>query len=167
MKSTRNIKVRQLVDWKAAFIAGLAGGFISMITNIFLSSRLLESPWLLIRIIASILLGEGVLPPPADFSWQIFLASFFIHLLLSVIFAGLIAIVVHQWGIIISFIGGALMGMAFYAIAFYTFSILFPWFYTFRSWIFLVMYILYGAFTGSVYELLEVEKYVEIKEGGI
>ena len=167
MKSIRSIKVRQLVDWKAALIAGLAGGIVSLATNIFLSSRLLDSPWLLIRIIASILMGEGVLPPPSDFSWPVFLASLFIHMLLSVIFAGLIAIVVHQWGIIISFIGGAIMGLAFYAIAFYTFSILFPWFYTFRNWIFLVMYILYGAFTGSVYELLEVEKYVEVKEGGV
>jgi len=29
------------------------------------------------------------------------------------------------------------------------------------------MHVLYGAFAGSVYELLEVEKYVEIKEGGV
>ena len=167
MESIRKIRVRQLVDWKAAMIAGLAGGLISFTSNIILSSCLLDSPWLLTRIISSIPLGEAVLPPPASFSWTVLLASLFIHLLLSLIFAGLIAVVVHQWGIIISFIGGALMGLAFYAIAFYTFSILFPWFFTFRNWIFLVMYILYGAFTGGVYELLEVEKYVEVKEGGV
>ena len=166
MKSIKNIKVRQLVDWKAALIAGLTGGLISFTTNLILSYWLLDSPWLLTRIISSIILGESVLPPPVSFSWPVLLASLFIHLLLSLIFAGLIAVVVHQWGILVSFIGGALMGLAFYAIAFYTFSMLYPWFYTFRSWIFLVMYILYGAFTGSVYELLEVEKYVEIKEGG-
>jgi hypothetical protein len=166
MKPIQKIKVRQLVDWKAALIAGLAGGVISFTTNLILSSWLLDSPWLLTRIISSIVLGESVLPPPASFSWSVLFASLFIHLLLSVLFAGLIAVVVHQWGIIISFIGGALMGLAFYAIAFYTFSILFPWFFTFRNWIFVVMYILYGAFTGSVYELLEVERYVEIKEGG-
>jgi hypothetical protein len=167
MKSIQNIKVRQLVDWKAALIAGLAGGLVSLTANIFLSSLLLDSPWLLVRIISSLLMGKGVLPPPAGFNWSIFLTSLFIHLLLSVIFSALIAIVVHQWGIIISFIGGALMGLAFYAIAFYTFSMFYPWFFTFRNWIFLVMYILYGAFTGSVYELLEVEKYGEIKEGGV
>ena len=167
MEPIRKIRVRQLVDWKAAMIAGLAGGLISFTSNIILSCWLLNSPWLLTRIISSILLGEGVLPPPASFSWTVLLASLFIHLLLSLIFASLIAVVVHQWGIIISFIGGALMGLAFYAIAFYTFSILFPWFFTFRNWIFLVMYILYGAFTGGIYELLEVEKYVEVKEGGM
>ena len=166
MNAIQKIKVRQLIDWKAAFIAGLAGGVISFTTNLILSSWLLDSPWLLTRIISSIVLGESVLPPPASFSWLVLLASLFIHLLLSVLFAGLIAAVVHQWGIIISFIGGALMGLAFYAIAFYTFSMLFPWFFTFRNWIFVVMYILYGAFTGSVYELLEVEKYVELKEEG-
>ena len=166
MKSIRNIKVRQLVDWKAAMAAGLAGGLVSFTSNILLSSWVLGSTWLLTKIIASILLGEAMLPPPADFSWPVLFSSLLIHLLLSVIFASLIAIVVHQWGIIISFLGGAMMGLAFYTIAFYTFSILFPWFFAFRSWIFLVMYVLYGAFTGSVYELLEVEKYVEIKTGG-
>ena len=166
MNPIQKIKVRQLVDWKAALIAGLAGGLISFTTNLILSSWLLDSPWLLTRIISSIVLGESVLPPPANFSWLVLFASLFIHLLLSIVFAGLIAAVVHQWGIIISFIGGALMGLAFYAIAFYTFSILFPWFFTFRNWIFVVMYMLYGAFTGSVYELLEVEKYVELNEEG-
>lgn len=164
MKATNEIKLRQVVDWKAALIAGFTGGLISFSANLILSAWLLESPWLFSRIIASIILSEKVLPPPTNFSWQILGASVFIHLLLSVVFSGLIAIVIHQWGILISFLGGALMGLAFYAIAFYTFSIFFPWFYTFRSWIFLVMYMLYGAFTGSMYELLEVEKYVEIKK---
>jgi hypothetical protein len=167
MKHIRNIKVRQLVDWKAAFFAGLAGGLISFTTNIILSLWLLKSPWLITRIIASFLMGKSVLPPPSSFSLVVFFVSLFIHLMLSIIFSDLIAIVVHQWGIIVSFIGGALMGLAFYAIAFYSFSMLYPWFYTFRSWIFLIMYILYGAFTGSVYELLEIEKYEVIKEGDI
>jgi hypothetical protein len=166
MKSIQNIKVRQLVDWKAALIAGIAGGVVSMAASIFLSTWLLDSPWLLIQITSSLFLGKGVLPPPSDFSWTVFLASLFIHLFFSIIFAGLIAIVVHQWGIIISFVGGALMGLAFYTIAFFTLSMLYPWFYTFRSWIFPAMFVLYGAFTGSIYELLEVERYVEINEEG-
>ncbi len=164
MQKKDRIQVRQLVDWRAAFIAGAIAGVISLASNILISNWLLDSPWLFIRIIASVLLGEGVLPPPDDFSWSILAAGFGIHLIISVILAGLIAAVVHQWGIIISFIGGALMGLAFYAINFYTLSILFPWFYTFRSWIFLVLHVLYGAFTGSIYELIEVERYPPIEQ---
>lgn len=167
MKAIRNVKVRQLVDWKAAILAGLAGGIVSLFSNIFISSSLLDSPWLFLRIIASILLGKGVLPPPVDFSWPVLFAGLGIHLSLSVIFACVIAAVVHQWGMIVSFLGGAVLGLAFYTINFYTLTLLFPWFYPFRSWIFLLMHMLYGAFAGSVYELLEVEKYVEIKEGGV
>lgn len=166
MKAISEIKLRQVVDWKAALIAGFTGGLISFSANLILSAWLLDSPWLFSRIIASILMGEQVLPPPVNFTWQILATSLFIHLLLSVVFSGLIAIVVHQWGILVSFLGGAMMGLAFYTIVFYTFSILFPWFYTFRSWIFLVMYILYGAFTGSMYELLEVEIFIEIEKEG-
>lgn len=166
MQEIRKIKVRQLVDWKAAIIAGLIGGFISLATNILISSWILVSPWLFLRIISSLLLGKSVLPPPADFSWQVFLAGLGIHLALSLLFACIIAAVIHQWGIIISFIGGALLGLAFYTISFYSLTLLFPWFFPFRSWIFLLMFVLYGAFTGGVYELLEVEKYAEIKEGG-
>lgn len=166
MKEIRNIKVRQLIDWKAALIAGFIGGIISLFSNILISSYLLDSPWLFMRIIASVLMGEGVLPPPADFTWPVFLTGLGIHLVLSLVFACVIAAVVHQWGILISFLGGALLGLAFYAINFYTLSLLFPWFYPFRNWIFLLLYVLYGALTGGVYELLEVERYIEIDEGG-
>ena len=164
MKKTERIQVRQLVDWRAAIVAGAIGGLISLVCNVLISSWLLDSPWLFIRIIASILLGEGVLPPPDTFSWGILAAGFGIHLFISIVLSGLIAAVVHQWGFLISFVGGALMGLAFYAINFYTLSILFPWFYTFRSWIFLVLHVLYGAFTGSIYEMIEVERYVPVEE---
>jgi hypothetical protein len=164
MQKKDRIQVRQLVDWRAAIIAGAIAGIISLASNILISNWLLDSPWLFIRIIASVLLGEGVLPPPDDFSWSILAAGFGIHLIISVFLASLIAAVVHQWGILISFVGGALMGLAFYAINFYTLSILFPWFYTFRSWIFLVLHVLYGAFTGSIYELIEVERYTPVEQ---
>jgi len=160
----KQVRLRQLVDWHAAIISGLIGGGISLLTNILISWRVLGSPWLFVRIIASLALGKGVLPPPDDFSLSVLLAALGIHLVLSVIYALLIAAVVHQWGMIISFLGGALMGLAFYAINFYAFTFLFPWFYAFRGWIFLVMYILLGAFAGSVYELLEVERYSPIEE---
>lgn len=157
-------KMRQLVDWGAAFWAGVFSGLVSHLSNILLSWYLLDSPWVITRIIASILLSESVLPPPDDFHWGILLAALGVHMALSVLFAFLVAAVVHRWGILVSFMGGALLGLAFYAINFYTMSYFFPWFYTFRSWIFIVAHVLYGAFAGSVYELLEEEEFVPVKE---
>jgi hypothetical protein len=166
MREIRTIKIRQIVVWKAALLAGLIGGVIALLSNILISSWLLGSPWLFLRVIASTLLGTSVLPPPDSFTWTVFLFGLGIHLVLSMLFAGLIAAVVHQWGMLISFLGGALMGLAFYAITLYTITLLIPWFFPFRSWIFMLLYVLYGAFTGSIYEWLEVERYVEISDGG-
>jgi hypothetical protein len=164
MKTDQRIIMRQLVDWRAAMIAGIISGLFAFFLHITLSAFLLDSPWVFLRITASLLLGKNVLPPPADFSWGFFLTAAGIHIVLGLIYASLIAVVIHQWGILISFLGGALIGLALYTINFYAFSMLFPWFYAFRSWAFLVVHVLFGAMAGSVYELLEVEKYVEIKQ---
>ena len=156
--------MRQLIDWRAALLAGICSGLISQLSNILLSWWLLDSPWIITRIVASLALGEQVLPPPDQFEWGILLAGLAVHLSLSILFACVVAIVVHRWGILVSFVGGALLGLAFYAINFYTMSYFFPWFYAFRSWIFIIAHILYGALAGSIYELLEVEVYVPVED---
>ncbi len=163
MNESKPIKVRQLVDWRAAGISGILSGAFALLLNIILSSFLLDSPWVFIRIIASLLFGRSIMPPPAGFSAEALLAAAGIHLLLGLLYSAIIAIVIHQWGILISFFGGAALGLAFYTINFYFFTIAFPWFYAFRSWAFLVTHILFGAFAGSVYEWLEIEQYVEIE----
>lgn len=166
MNEKQKIMVRQLVDWRAAIISGIFSGLAAFCLNILLSSLLLDSPWVFVRIIASLILGKGVLPPPVDFTWGIFISAAFLHLFIGIIYTCLVAVVIHQWGIIISFIGGALLGLAFYTINFYAFSILFPWFYAFRNWAFLVTHVIFGALAGSIYELLEVEKFIPIKQEG-
>jgi hypothetical protein len=164
MKNTPGIKVRQLVDWRATAIAGIISGFIALGMNILLSAVVLDSPWVFIRIIASLVLGKTILPPPVDISSAIFLAALLIHVALGLVYTALIAAVIHQWGILISLAGGALMGLAFYTINFYFFSLLFPWFFAFRNWGFLLTHIVFGAVAGGIYEWLEVEKYVEIRD---
>jgi hypothetical protein len=164
MNTISGIKVRQLVDWRAAAIAGTISGFIALGMNILLSAVVLDSPWVFIRIIASLVLGKAILPPPINLTSGVFLAALLIHLGLGLIYTALIAAVIHQWGILISLAGGALMGLAFYTINFYFFSILFPWFFAFRNWGFLLTHIVFGAVAGGIYEWLEVEKYIEIRD---
>ncbi len=164
MDTKSGIKVRQLIDWRAAAIAGIISGFIALGMNILLSALVLDSPWVFIRIVSSLIMGKTILPPPVEFSSVIFLAALLIHVALGLIYTALIAAVIHQWGILISLAGGALMGLAFYTINFYFFSLLFPWFFAFRNWGFLLTHVVFGAIAGGIYEWLEVEKYVEIRE---
>jgi len=158
----KNVKtrLRQLVDWGAAFWAGLISGVISFALILIISGIVLGSPWYATRLEGSILLGSNVLPPPTSFDLEIFLVALFIHLVLAVLFTMLVAAIVHKYGIVISVIVGALIGLALYGINYYSLSYFFPWFYQFRSWIFLVEHLVFGAIAGGLYELFEVEAFV-------
>jgi hypothetical protein len=81
-------------------------------------------------------------------------------MILAMLIAMLIAIIVHKYGILISVVGGALIGLAVYIIGFYSFSHFFPWLISYRSSLFMVVFIFYGALAGGLYELMEVEVFV-------
>ncbi len=156
-KATRK---HQVLDIQAALIAALVSGIVFFFLNLLLSKIAVGNSWVYIRVIASIVMGEGVLPPPATFEISILLISLVIHLVISIIFALLIDLAIYRWGLIIGFIGGGLLGLALYVINFYSLSYFFPWFYSYRSWVMVVSHIVFGALAGGLYELLEVEEFV-------
>ena len=159
MKSVRT-RMRQLVDWSAAFWAGLISGVVTFILCLLFSGILIKSPWFYIRLVSSLIFGSRVLLAPAAFNLGYFLTGLALHMILAVLIAMLIAIIVHKYGILISVVGGAVIGLAVYTIGFYSFSYFFPWLIPFRSWMFMVEFIFYGAFAGGLYELIEVEVFV-------
>lgn len=162
VKSTS--KMRQVMDWRAAFWAGIAAGAVFLAVQMVLLPLLTGgSPWVVPRRIAAIVLGEGVLPPPATFDFTILLVAVLLHFFLSVIYALILAFIIHRWGLIVGILGGALFGLALYVVNFYTFSLLFPWFFPIRSWIDVLSHVLFGAVAGGVYEALEVEVFVPLE----
>jgi hypothetical protein len=156
------LKLRQVVDWKAAISAGVAAGLMFLLLQMALHGLLLEGGgvWIVPRYVAAIVMGEGVLPPPASFDLVVVLVALLVHFTLSILYALILAFVIHRWGLLVGILGGALFGLALYAINFYTFSLLFPWFYAGRTWMDIVAHLLYGAVAGGVYELLERETFV-------
>jgi hypothetical protein len=152
-------KSRKIVDFRAVFWAGLVSGLVFLVVNMLLSLLFLGTPWLFIRMVAALLLGQDVLPPPASFDPAIFIVALVIHLLLSVVFTTVLALMIHKWGLLVGIIGGAIFGLALYAINIYTFSFFFPWFFSLRSWIILLSHVFYGATAGGMYEALEVERF--------
>jgi hypothetical protein len=153
--------MRQVVDWRATFIAAMVGGLAFLITiAIVLPTTTGGTLWAFFRYVASIVMGSDVLPPPASFDAGVVVVGLLVHFLLSLIFGAVLATIIHRWGLLVGLIGGALFGLAIYAINFFTFTLFFDWFYLLRSWPILLAHVLFGAVTGFVYELLEVERFV-------
>ena len=154
--------MHQVMDWQAALAAGLIAGAIVLLV-LLIGYPLVTggSPWTVLRFIAAIVLGSAVLPPPTTFDVVAAVTGVGVHLALSIVFAIVLALIIHRWGIIVGFVGGALFGASLFAINMFTFTNLFDWFYPLRSWSFLLLHIFFGAVAGAVYEALERDYYVE------
>jgi hypothetical protein len=157
----QNSRLRLIMDWRAAVIAGVIAGLLTMLLWIILLALTTGgSLWAPFHHVAAILLGENSLTPSQSIDWQIVLTGMVIHMVLAVFYAVILAFIVHRWGLAVGIIGGAIFGLALYAINYYTFTALYPWFYPLRSWIALVGHIFFGAVAGGVYEGLERDIYV-------
>ena len=153
---------RQIVDWRAALLAGLFAGIAFFLLQMALTASLLGTPWVFARMTAAMVLGRGVLPPPATFDFGIVAVALAVHLALSVAYASLIAFIVHKGGLVLGIVGGAVLGLALYAINYWSFALAFPWFLDLRSGIALLSHVVFGALAGGLYELLEVERFVPV-----
>ena len=154
--------MHQVMDWRAAVWAGLIAGTAALL--VLLVAYPLATggtPWTPLRFVAGILLGSAVLPPPTTFNAGAAVTGVAIHLVLSVVYTIVLALIIHRWGIIIGFVSGALFGAALFLINLFALTEFFEWFYPLRSWSFLILHVFFGALAGSVYELLERDYYVE------
>lgn len=158
--SQRTIILRQVVDWRAAVWAGVIAGIVFLITNLLAAAVVEDNADITFRLIASIVMGREVLLTPPNAG--VIITALIIHFVLSILFALLIAIVIHRWGLIIGVVGGAILGLALYVINFYTLNALFPWFYAATGWVMALSHLIYGATAGGVYEALEVEEFIEV-----
>lgn len=159
--SYQSARVRQVVDWRAAIQASLIAGIFFLLLNLILTNLTFgTNGWVVIRLLASLGLGEEILAPPASFDALALVVALIIHFALALVFGLLIAYIIHRGGLITGIIGGAILGLALYAINFYTLTLFFPWFFALRSWVMVVTHILFGALVGGIYEALEVEIFV-------
>lgn len=151
------------MDWRAALWAGLGAGGVFLGLNMWLIPRYIGgNGWVVLRFTASIVLGDFVLPPPATFDPVIVAVGLITHFTLAIVFTLLVAFLLHRWGLIVGILGGALVGLALYAINFYALTYFFPWFFIMRNWIIVLNHVLFGAAAGGIYEALEVEEFVPV-----
>lgn len=143
------------LDWRAAAWAGvIAGAVFMMLEMIMVPAFLGGSAWAPPRMMAAIVLGPDVLPPPATFNLGIFVTALVVHFTLSVVFAGVLAWIVDGWSPATAVIVGVVYGLALYMINFYGFTALFPWFAEARNWVSVFTHAVFGLTAGWAYKEL-------------
>jgi uncharacterized membrane protein YagU involved in acid resistance len=92
---------------KAGALAGLIAGAVFMMMEMGLVAMAGDSPWGPPRMIAAIVMGEGVLPPPATFDLMILMAAMAVHFMLSIVIGVGFALVARRFGLVMAVVAGA------------------------------------------------------------
>ena len=152
--------MKQLVDWSASIWAGFISGAVLFIAIVVLLPQFEGgNAWVYIRLVASIVLGEGILPPPASYSLKALFVALGLHFSFSVGASMLLAFIIHRWGLIVGILGGGVFGLCLYAINFYSLTFFVPWMFGMKGLWTCLAHVLFGAVSGGVYELLEIEEF--------
>lgn len=145
------------LDIKAAIWAGLIAGAVFMMLEMVLVGTIGGgSPWAPPRMIAAMVLGEGVLPPPAPFDLGIMVVAMMIHLVLSVILAVVLGWAISHWRLSLgAAVGvGLVFGLVIYVVNFYGMTAAFPWFAMARNGISIFAHAMFGLVLGWAYHAI-------------
>ena len=154
-----------LVDWRAVFLAWLIAGTVYLVLDLMIVPAVTGgSFWISARLVASILLGPEVLAPPATADASVLVSALFALYGIALFITIIIALVVHRGGLWLGIFGGALLGVAFHAINYYSLSYFFPQFFALNTPAVVVSHALFGAVAGGLYELLESDE-IELAQG--
>lgn len=147
MASSSSIALTNRLDAKAAVWAGLIAGVVFIIMEMVLVTAMGESPWGPPRMMAAMMMGKTVLPPPASFDLMVFMVAMLVHFVLSVLLALAFAWAVRHrhfgMGGVLAL--GAASGLLIYLVNFYPVTaILFPWFALARNWGTISSHVVFG-----------------------
>jgi hypothetical protein len=141
------------VTWRAVLVSGLVAGTLFLLTDLVFAPLVTQtSATVTLRYFAALVLGSKVLTQSGT---DILIIGVIVHYVLSLVFALVIALVVHRWGMVVGIVGGAIMGVAIYGINLYTLTVLFPWFFAINSTVILLCHAIFGAVAGGVYEMFD------------
>jgi hypothetical protein len=156
MFMSQSLRLHHFVQWRLAVVAGICAGAVFLVVSLLFATLVKHlSAWVVLRYMASIILGERVIPPPADFDAGVISVGLVVNFALAILYALILASIIHRWGLLVGIVVGGIFGAALYFINLYTFTLFFPWFFALNSVPFLLITILFGAVAGGVYELLD------------
>jgi hypothetical protein len=107
---------------------------------------------------AAIVMGDGVLPPPATFDFGIVMVAMMIHMMLSIILATVLGLVIARrtLSMMASMVAGAIFGVVVYYVNFYGATAMFPWFAMARGPISIFSHAMFGLVAGWLYHAIAV-----------
>ncbi len=136
----------RFLDLRAAVISGIIGSLVFQVLEIILIPLAGGGePWGPARMIAAMVLGPRVLPPPATFDAPIVLVALIVDIVLAIIYAAIIGTLVHRWPRSTAIIVGAVFGALLYGVNFYIFTAIFPWFVMGRNFVTLFTHIVFSV----------------------
>lgn len=151
--------------WKAGIWSGVIAGVVFLVLEMVMVALFAgESPWGPVRMMGAILLGEGVLPPPATFDFGVVMAAMFVHFALAIILGLVLAYLVFRLTFGTALAVGLAFGLVVYLFNFYIMTGLFPWFAMGRNWITIFAHLAFGLTLAWSYKALarrEVEHELE------
>lgn len=143
------------VSWSAAAEAGLIGGVAYLVLElIFVPLFVGGTVWAALRMVAAIVLGRDVVPPPETFDLGIALTGAFVHLLLATLYGMVLAVLINGAGPGVAVLAGAMFGLGLYILNFYVFTMLFPWFAAGRTWVTVLNHLVFGFVVAWSYKAI-------------
>lgn len=141
-------------DWKAAVWAGLIAGLVFLMVEMLLVWLVMGmSPWAPPRMMAAMVLGPEILPPPADFSLMAVMTAMVIHFPMSIVYGLILGWAVHRLETGAALLAGAAFGLiAVYAVNFHLIApMAFPWFVEAQNWISVLAHVIFGVVLAGSY----------------
>ena len=143
---------------RTAAYAGIAAGILATGVQVALwwafTDALPEMLFRDARLAAAIVMGRGVLPPPATFDWSVMLVATLVHFALSVVYGLILAPRLACLDMLQSLLAGAVFGLVLYGVNMYGFTAVFPWFIASRDWITGLTHIAFGVSLAATYKTL-------------
>lgn len=140
-------------SFRKSFSASILAGTIFFVLELIMVWIFLgKSPWGPSRLMASIVLGKAVLPPPDTFDLGIFIMALIVNFILAFIYSLIIDAIVHRASAGFALLLGFLGGLALYYINFYVFTFWFPWFASARNWVTVLTHIIFGISAALIYK---------------
>ena len=155
------------MDYKAVLLAALIAGIVFMMLEMVLVATIGGgSPWGPPRMIAAMVMGKGVLPPPATFELITMLVAMMVHFTTSIVYAAILGWIIssRNLGLGMSLIVGTLFGLLLYLVNFYVFTSVWPWFAMARGMISVFAHAAYGFTLGWAYHRLTLRHASVIEE---
>ncbi|HVU18816.1 MAG TPA: hypothetical protein VHD32_18070 [Candidatus Didemnitutus sp.] len=142
-----------------SWTAVIGAGVISSLVFQVLEAGLIPlvgggSPWGPARMIAAIVLGRSVLPPPATFALAPVVTALVVDIALAIIYVAALSLIVRRLSLSAALGVAAVFGFVLYFVNFYGFTMLFPWFVMGRNWVTIFTHVVFSLTAVFAYRRL-------------